>query len=146
MQSQPITILLADDDPDARALLRDAVSAAGLPWRVRETSSGTEALDYLRRRGPFAAAPRPGLICLDVEMPGLSGHEVLKAVRADGELADIPVLIVTALDDPAEEERALANGADYFAVKPVSPEAFVSAARALAAASESTGRESPVTK
>src|SRR5437868_6404872 len=85
---QPITILLVDDDPDCRMLIRDAIEECHVSNSVFEASNGLEALDFLKRRGAFAAAPRPGLIYLDLEMPGMNGQETLKQIKADPELRD----------------------------------------------------------
>src|SRR5437867_13022198 len=83
---QPITILLVDDDPDCRMLIRDAIAECKVSNAVFEASNGHEALEFLKRRGKWANAPRPGLIYLDLEMPGLNGQETLKAIKADPDL------------------------------------------------------------
>src|SRR5688572_9519853 len=67
---EPIAILLVDDDPDCRMLIRDAISESKVSNRVFEVSNGAEAMDFLCRRGSYADAPKPGLIYLDIEMPG----------------------------------------------------------------------------
>src|SRR5215212_53132 len=72
---QPITILLVDDDPDCRLLIRDAIAEC-------KVSNEQEALDFLNRRGKFANAPRPGLVYLDIEMPAMDGQATLKAIKA----------------------------------------------------------------
>src|SRR3954462_1408245 len=75
---EPITILLVDDDDDCRSLIRDAIDECKVSNEVHEVRNGPEALDFLHRRGKFTNAPRPGLIYLDIEMPGLDGQGVLK--------------------------------------------------------------------
>src|SRR5215203_2075759 len=92
---ESITILLVDDDPDCRLLIRDAISECKVSNSVFEASNGKEAMEFLKRRGHFSHAPRPGLIYLDLEMPGLNGQETLKAIKADPELRDIPVVMMT---------------------------------------------------
>ena len=74
---EPITILLVDDDADCRFLIRDAIAECKVRNEVHEVSNGRAALDFLLRRAPYAQAPRPGLIFLDIEMPGLDGLETL---------------------------------------------------------------------
>jgi len=123
--SRPITILLVDDDPDCRLLIRDIVEAAAARARVREAADGQEALDYLRRVGRFAAAPRPALIYLDVEMPGRGGLEVLAAIKADPQLRDIPVVMLTGVADRHLRRRAIEGGAEGFVVKPADPRRFL---------------------
>ena len=75
--TMPITILMADDDPDDRLLTADALKEARLINDIRFVENGEELLDYLRRTGKFAApadAPRPGLILLDLNMPKKDGR------------------------------------------------------------------------
>src|SRR4051794_13958911 len=96
---QPITILLVDDDPDCRMLLRDAINECKVSNSVYEVCNGLEALEFLNRRGPFKHAPRPGLIYLDLEMPGMNGQDTLKAIKADPKLRDIPVVMMTGVAD-----------------------------------------------
>src|SRR5918993_3275925 len=93
--SRPITILLVDDDPDCRMLIRDAIAECKVSNAVFEVENGQEALDFLHRRGPFADAPRPGLIYLDIEMPGMDGQETLRAIKSSRHLREIPVVMMT---------------------------------------------------
>src|SRR3954469_24031316 len=86
---EPITILLVDDDEDCRTLIRDAISECKVGNEVHECRNGREALEFLRKQGAFADAPRPGLIYLDIEMPGLDGQSVLREIKGDPELHDI---------------------------------------------------------
>src|SRR4051812_40743347 len=85
---QPITILLVDDDPDCRMLIRDAIAECKVSNSVYEVANGAEALDFLHRRGSYEGAPRPGLIYLDIEMPGLNGQDALKQIKASPNLRD----------------------------------------------------------
>src|SRR5688572_23684030 len=75
---EPIAILLVDDDPDCRMLIRDAIEESKVSNRVFEVPDGLEAIEFLSRRGKYAGAPRPGLIYLDIEMPGMNGQETLR--------------------------------------------------------------------
>src|SRR3954465_5532242 len=81
--SEAITILLVDDDPDCRMLIRDAVEESKASNQVSEVSNGAEALAFLSGRGKHAGAARPGLIFLDIEMPGMDGQTTLKQIRSD---------------------------------------------------------------
>lgn len=119
------TVLLVDDDGDCRQLVHEAVLAGHPGYDVREVADGPQAMAYLCRQGRFAAALRPDLICLDVEMPLTSGLDVLRAIKAAPALADIPVLMITGLGD--EEHRAAAerDGAAGYAVKPTDPREFI---------------------
>ena len=78
---RPITILLVDDDADCRMLIRDAIASSKICNEVHEVSTGEEAMEFLERRGRYADAPRPGLVYLDIEMPGINGLETLRRIR-----------------------------------------------------------------
>jgi CheY-like chemotaxis protein len=123
--AQPVTILLVDDDEDCRQLIRDAIEQGKLDNPVYEVSSGTEALAFLNRQGPHARAPRPGLIYLDIEMPGMNGQETLKAIRQDPRFADIAVVMMTGVTDDEQKRIAMANGANSYTNKPTDALTFV---------------------
>jgi two-component system response regulator len=118
---QPITILLVDDDPDCRMLIRDAITSCKVSNSIFEAGNGKEALEFLRRHG----APRPGLIYLDIEMPGMDGQATLKAIKADPNLRDIPVVMMTGVCDEAQMKAAAENGANSYTIKPANAEQFL---------------------
>jgi CheY-like chemotaxis protein len=101
------TVLVIDDDADARRLLRNALAADG--FRVEEATDGTSGLELAR-------AVRPDAITLDVLMPGMDGWEVLRRIRADESLGDIPVIMLSVLH---EQQLALALGATEYVTKPI---------------------------
>lgn len=123
--NEPITILLVDDDEDCRTLIRDAISACKVSNEIHEARNGREALDFLRRRGAFASAPRPGLVYLDIEMPGLDGQSVLREIKSDPALRDIPVVMMTGVSDETQMAEAARNGANSYTLKPASAEQFL---------------------
>jgi CheY-like chemotaxis protein len=120
-----ITILLVDDDQDCRMLIRDAIAHSKVSNEVYEVANGQQALDFLHHRGQWARAPRPGLIYLDIEMPGLDGQAVLKAIKADPDLRDIPVVMMTGVADEGQMRIAAAAGANSYTLKPASAEQFL---------------------
>jgi CheY-like chemotaxis protein len=122
---QPITILLVDDDADCRMLIRDAINECKVSNDVHEVCNGQEALDFLHKRGRFAAAPRPGLVYLDIEMPAMDGQATLKAIKGSPALRDIPVVMMTGVCDEAQMKRAAANGANSYTIKPANAEQFL---------------------
>ncbi len=124
MKRGPFTILLVDDDPDCRTLVREALAQASPCSDICEASNGVEAMAFLHKEGSHANAPRVDLIYLDIEMPGLSGQEVLKLIRLDPDLRTIPVIILTGLEDKALTAEAWAGGASGFARKPVESKSF----------------------
>lgn len=124
----PITILMADDDPDDRLLTADALKEARLINDIRFVENGVELLDYLRRQGKFAApadAPRPGLILLDLNMPRMDGRTVLKELKQDPDLRTIPVVVLTTSKDDEDVYRSYDLGVNSYIVKPVTFEALV---------------------
>jgi chemotaxis family two-component system response regulator Rcp1 len=94
--AQPIQVLVVDDDPGDRLLICEALEAAAQPYRVSTAASGPEALAHLR------AVAGTDLVLLDVSMPGMNGHEVLAAIKADDGLRHIPVVIFTTSTAPAD--------------------------------------------
>lgn len=123
--AQSVTILLVDDDPDCRQLIRDAIEAGKLDNPVYEVASGEAALAFLNRAATFAAAPRPGLIYLDIEMPGMGGQETLKAIRANPAFADIAVVMMTGLTDDGQKRLAMQSGANSYTNKPTDAATFI---------------------
>ena len=123
--SEPITILLVDDDADCRLLIRDAIDECRVSNQVFEVPDGAEALDFLYARGKHAGVVRPGLIFLDIEMPGINGQETLKRIRSDPQFRDVPVVMMTGVADERQMEEAAANGANSYTVKPANAEQFL---------------------
>jgi CheY-like chemotaxis protein len=123
--SEPISILLVDDDADCRLLIRDAIAECKVSNKVFEVATGQEALDFLHRRGPYADKPRPGLVYLDIEMPGLNGQETLKLIRANADLREVPVVMMTGVADEAQMKLAAINGANSYTIKPANAEQFL---------------------
>jgi len=121
----PITILLVDDDPDCRMLIRDAISGCKVSNDVHEVCNGLEALHFLRQQGQHASAPRPGLIYLDIEMPGMDGLETLRQIKSDPALRDIPVVMMTGVCEEAQMQQAAALGANSYTLKPANAEQFL---------------------
>ncbi len=131
---RPITILMADDDEDDRLLTQEAMEEARVINELRFVEDGLELLDYLHRRGGFAepgAAPRPGLILLDLNMPRLDGRQALERIKADPSLRRIPVVVLTT--SKAEEDilRSYDLGAASFITKPVTFASLVEVVRTL---------------
>ena len=124
-RGEPITILLVDDDPDCRMLVRDAIEECHVSNDVREVPNGAEAMKFLQRSGEYSTAPRPGLIFLDVEMPHLNGLDTLRAIKADAKLKDIPVVMMTGVAGEKEMQLAAALGANSYTLKPANAEAFL---------------------
>jgi len=123
--AQPVVILLVDDDDDCRQLVRDAIEHGKRDNAVYEVTSGEEALAFLQRTGSFANAPRPGLIYLDIEMPGMGGQLTLEAIRKDPQFADIAIVMMTGVTDDQQKRLAMANGANSYTNKPTDALSFM---------------------
>ncbi|QRO02939.1 response regulator [Archangium violaceum] len=130
MEKQRPLLLVEDSDPDAEALLRVArrMPLFAPVVRVRD---GESALDYLYRRGAYVDAPRPVLVLLDLNMPGIGGQEVLSQLKADPELRSLPVIIFSNSSLAQDVDGAYAGGANSYLFKPGGSEEMQEAARAL---------------
>jgi two-component system response regulator len=134
MNGQPITILMADDDPDDRDLTRDAFAEARLANTVKFVEDGVELMDYLCRRGRYAdpaASPRPGLILLDLNMPRKDGRECLEEIKADPKLRGIRVIVLTTSKAEEDIVRSYELSASSYITKPVTFDALVEVVRTL---------------
>jgi CheY-like chemotaxis protein len=130
-----ITILMADDDEDDRALTADALRDARLANDLRFAVDGEDLLNYLRGEGRYAngavEAPRPGLILLDLNMPKMDGREALAEIKADPMLRRIPVVVLTTSKAEEDIARTYDLGVNSFIAKPVTFEGLVAAMRTL---------------
>ncbi|WP_375335916.1 response regulator [Microcoleus sp. FACHB-831] len=130
----PISILMAEDDPDDRLLAREAMAESRLANSLYFVEDGEELLDYLYRRNKYTQAsssPRPGLILLDLNMPKKDGREALKEIKADPNLRQIPVVVMTTSKADADIYRSYDLGANSFITKPVTFESLVEVMKAL---------------
>ncbi len=133
-ERKPIVILLADDDEEDRMLANDALAESRLFNNISCVTDGEDLMDYLHRRGkygPPAAAPRPGLILLDLNMPKKDGREALREIKSDSTLRQIPVVVMTT--SKAEEDifRCYDSGASSFISKPVTFDGLVDVMKVL---------------
>jgi CheY-like chemotaxis protein len=129
-----IIILMADDDPADVRLTQKAFEECRLKNEFRHVSDGQELLDYLRRNGRYAdpaSSPRPGLILLDLNMPGMDGRTALTALKADADLRRIPVVIMSTSKADEDVARSYDLGANSFVSKPVTFDGLVEAVRTL---------------
>lgn len=109
---EPASVLVADDEPSNRTLLRQVLARGD--YRVREAEDGFAALRCAREE-------RPDAVLLDVMMPGMDGFQVCRTLKADPELAAVPVVLVTSLDGREDRLQGVEAGADDFLVKPIDP-------------------------
>jgi CheY-like chemotaxis protein len=129
--SEVIDVLLVEDDEGDVLMTKEAFEYYKIRNRLHVVSDGEQALQFLRKTGPYADAPRPGLILLDVNLPRRSGLEVLAELKQDEDLLVIPVVMLTT--SAAEEDilRSYALHANAFVTKPVDFEHFIEAVRQI---------------
>ena len=129
---QRFTILLAEDEPADAHLVKTALSESHILADLRHVQDGREVIEYLRREGPrFAAAPRPDLILLDLNMPRMDGRECLAALKQVPEFADIPVVVLTTSEVERDVLASYKLGAAGFITKPLDVLQFITAIRDL---------------
>ena len=130
-KSQPL-LLIEDSADDFEATMR-AFEKANLRNPVLWCKSGQDALDLLRGEGAYAVEkePRPGMILLDLNMPGMDGRTILKTIKEDVALQQIPVIILTTSADERDIESCYAMGANSYVQKPVSFDGLIEAIKRL---------------
>ncbi len=122
--ASPLHVLLVEDDDDHADLTRFALKAHDARTRVDRVADGAAALDVLFRRGDYAAADRPDLVLLDLNLPRLSGFDVLEEVKADPDLRRIPIVVLTTSSDETDRARAYGRHANSYIVKPAGFDSF----------------------
>jgi len=129
-----IVILMAEDDADDRMLTKEAFKESRLRNDLRFVENGEELMDYLLRRGKYAdpsTSPRPGLILLDLSMPGKDGREALKEIKSYPNLRRIPIVVLTTSKAEQDIMRSYDLGVNSFVVKPASFPSLVGALKTL---------------
>jgi CheY-like chemotaxis protein len=119
-----VVLLVEDNDADV-FLVREAIREQGLPFELRVVADGEKAVQYFDELDTGADLPCPNFMLLDLNLPRLTGDEVLARVRSRGRCASIPVLVLTSSDSPADRERVLRLGADEYFRKPSSLDDFM---------------------
>ncbi|WP_305043950.1 response regulator [Geoalkalibacter sp.] len=128
MTGEPVVILLAEDDPAHAEIVRRNMEKSRILNHLEHVVDGREALDYLYRLGRFAdplRSPRPGLILLDLRMPRVDGLEVLRTIKNDPDLSNIPVVVLTTSAAETDVAKAYEHHANSYLVKPVDFAQFV---------------------
>lgn len=130
MSSRPI--LLVEDNPDDVELTRIAFAEAKIANPLHVVGNGSDALDYLFRRGAHAGRTgedAPALVLLDLNMPRMDGREVLQAIRAEASTRSLPVVVMTTSAEPFDVEACYALGANSYIRKPVDFDQFMGAVK-----------------
>ncbi|MFY9887313.1 MAG: response regulator [Streptosporangiaceae bacterium] len=122
--SDLVDVLLVEDDPGDALMATETLELARKNGRFHVVADGQSALRFLRRTGEYAAAPSPRLVLLDLNLPGLSGLEVLAEIKSDPELRIIPVIVLSSSRHPDDIRRSYAAHANAYVVKPVDFDGF----------------------
>ena len=124
--SQPISVLLVEDDPGDVVLIEEAFEHNKVRNRLKIVGDGVEAMDYLR-----SGAARPDLVLLDLNLPRKDGREVLAEIKKDEDLGRIPVVVLTTSAADEDILRSYQLHANAYVTKPVDFERFISVVRQI---------------
>jgi len=124
MKAQPVEILLVEDNPVDVMITKEAFRGGRVSNNLHIVEDGTEAMDFLYKRGKYCAAPSPEIILLDLNLPGKDGQEVLAEIKGDSSLRHIPVIVLTPLEDPKDICNHGEIQASSFITKPLDMEQF----------------------
>jgi CheY-like chemotaxis protein len=131
LHARPIQILLVEDSPSDAKLTLTALKMAKVVNEVSHVIDGVEAIDFLRRRNGYAAAPRPDLILLDLNMPRKDGREVLAEIKNDPDLKVIPVVVMTTSQAEQDILQSYMLHANCYITKPVNFDRFMEVVRSI---------------
>ena len=124
--SQPINILLVEDNMGDIRLTQEALKHTGFQNNLNVVMNGSDALDYLKRQGQFASSRRPDLILLDLNLPRMDGREVLAQIKTDPALRQIPVIVLTTSSAEDDISQAYNLHANCYVTKSVDLDQFFS--------------------
>jgi CheY-like chemotaxis protein len=134
MPQGTLPILVIEDSPEDFEAIARAFAKVGAPNPIYRFSYGEDAFDFLKQRGPYfkhGAEARPGLLILDLNLPGTDGLKILGEIRADPALKAIPVVVLSTSASPREIENCYIAGANSYIVKPSGPEDFAESIRRI---------------
>lgn len=120
----PIQILLAEDSSADIHMVERSLKASKLPTELKVLTDGRETLDYLTQKGNHSAAALPDLILLDLHLPRKNGYEILREIKADSRLKQIPVVVLTNSESNVDVSKSYELHANTFITKPVSQKKF----------------------
>src|ERR1700761_2048085 len=130
-QQQHVTIVMIEDDDGHARLIERNIRRAGISNEIRHFSDGATALHYLENDNSGPALNGPALVLLDLNLPDMSGTDILARVKSNDRLKRTPVVVLTTPDDKVEIRRCYARGATVYITKPVNYESFADAIRQL---------------
>ncbi len=128
---KPVEILLVEDNPGDVRLTKEALKEAKVINHLTVLKDGVEALAFLRREGPYAKAPRPHLILLDLNLPKKDGREVLAEIKDDEQLKRIPVVVLTTSQNEQDVLKTYNLHANCYITKPVGLNQFITVVKSI---------------
>jgi CheY-like chemotaxis protein len=131
MTTQPIEILLVEDNPGDVRLTKEAMRESTIPNRLNVVEDGVQAMEFLRREGKYKDSPRPDIILLDLNLPRKDGREVLNEIKSDANLKRIPVIVFTTSSDERDILNSYNLYANCFISKPIDMGNFMAMARKI---------------
>lgn len=133
LEDSKIILIAEDSDDDYEATLRAFNQSGNMKNPLRRCENGQAVLDYLDKHGKDIKSnkKRPGLILLDLNMPGLDGRETLSRIKSNKEVKDIPVIVLTTSNDKKDIEECYKDGANTYIQKPVDLDGFLKAIQKL---------------
>ena len=130
-ECKTIEVLLVEDNPGDIRLIKEALNDAKIHVHITVAHDGVEALTLLRREGNYSSAPVPDLVLLDLNLPRMGGHDVLRAIKQDQHLRRIPVVIVTSSKADQDIAASYDLHANCFVTKPVDLDQFFNVVQAI---------------
>jgi len=133
MEDEAAILIIEDSKDDYEACVAALTQDQNLANPIVWCETGHDALDYLRKSGRYSSATHdlPGLILLDLNLPGLDGRDVLSMIKHDPATRRLPVVVMTSSDDPKDIDRCYDAGANSYVVKPVNLDGFLAAVARL---------------
>jgi two-component system, chemotaxis family, response regulator Rcp1 len=131
MNTPKADVLLVEDSAAEARLAREALMEAKSTVRLHVATDGVEAMEFLRRQGPYQEAPRPMLVLLDLNLPRKDGREVLRDIKEDANLRRIPVVVLTTSQAPSDISRAYELFANCYIQKPLELDGFIEIVKSI---------------
>lgn len=129
--AQAVEILLVEDDEGDALLTSEALAESTFENNLNVVCDGVEALSFLQKEAEYENAPRPDIILLDLNMPRMNGHEVLRWLKESAEFRSIPVVIFTTSDSVKDIRSTYENHANCFITKPLCLDMFAGALKRI---------------
>jgi two-component system, chemotaxis family, response regulator Rcp1 len=131
MRDKTIHVLMVEDDAGDVQLTKEALKDSKLVMDLVVVDDGEKALRLLRRQAPYEDAQRPDLVILDLNLPRVDGRQVLREVKGDPALKQIPIVVVTTSDAEADIEKSYGLGANCYVTKPIGLDQFLKVVRSI---------------